>query len=70
VISLIKSSPLPARARVMILAPVVRDQKGEFRDVIERLAREGFVRARVDGGLVEVAGWCPHQTGSQGEAHH
>jgi excinuclease ABC subunit A len=46
---------LPARSRVMILAPVVRDQKGEFRDVIERLAREGFVRARVDGVIVELA---------------
>ena len=31
------------------LAPVVRRQKGEFRDVFERLAREGFVRVRVDG---------------------
>src|SRR5881396_2833775 len=39
---------LPPRSRVMILAPVVRQEKGEFRDVIERLAREGFVRARVD----------------------
>jgi excinuclease ABC subunit A len=46
---------LPSRARVMILAPVVREQKGEFRDVIERLAREGFVRARVDGAIVELA---------------
>jgi excinuclease ABC subunit A len=46
---------LPARTRVMILAPVVRDQKGEFRDVIERLAREGFVRARVDGQLIELS---------------
>ncbi len=46
---------LPPRARVMVLAPVVRDQKGEFRDVIERLAREGFVRARVDGNIVELA---------------
>jgi excinuclease ABC subunit A len=46
---------LPPRARVMLLAPVVRDQKGEFRDVIERLSREGFVRARVDGELVELA---------------
>ena len=46
---------LPPRTRVMLLAPVVRDQKGEFRDVVERLAREGFVRARVDGGLVELA---------------
>jgi excinuclease ABC subunit A len=46
---------LPARTRVMVLAPVVRDQKGEFRDVIERLSREGFVRARIDGELVELA---------------
>jgi excinuclease ABC subunit A len=46
---------LPPRARVMLLAPVVRGQKGEFRDVIERLAREGFVRARVDGELLELA---------------
>src|SRR5258706_287249 len=47
---------LPPRSRVMVLAPVVRDQKGEFRDVIERLAREGFVRARVDGELMELEG--------------
>ena len=46
---------LPARTRVMLLAPVIRDEKGEFRDVIERLSREGFVRARVDGELVELA---------------
>jgi excinuclease ABC subunit A len=46
---------LPPKTRVMLLAPVVRDQKGEFRDVIERLAREGFVRARVDGDMVELA---------------
>jgi excinuclease ABC subunit A len=46
---------LPPRTRVMLLAPVVRDEKGEFRDVVERLSREGFVRARVDGELVELA---------------
>src|SRR4051812_47424617 len=46
---------LPPKARVMVLAPVVREQKGEFRDVIERLGREGFVRARVDGALIELA---------------
>ena len=40
--------------RLMLLAPVVSHQKGEFRDVIEKLAREGFVRARVDGELVEL----------------
>ena len=46
---------LPPKTRAMLLAPVVRDQKGEFRDVIERLGREGFVRARIDGELVELA---------------
>jgi excinuclease ABC subunit A len=46
---------LPPKSRVMILAPVVRDQKGEFRDVVERLAREGFVRARIDQEMVELA---------------
>src|SRR6266496_939668 len=46
---------LPPKTRVMLLAPVVRDQKGEFRDVVERLAREGFVSARIDGELVELA---------------
>lgn len=45
---------LPIKTRVMVLAPVVRAQKGEFRDVLERLAREGFVRARVDGEVIEL----------------
>ena len=45
---------LPAQTRLMILAPVVIEQKGEFRDVLDRLAREGFVRARVDGQVVEL----------------
>jgi excinuclease ABC subunit A len=45
---------LPPKTKVMLLAPVVRRQKGEFRDVFERLAREGFVRVRVDGGIAEL----------------
>ncbi len=45
---------LPLRTRVLVLAPLVRKQKGEFRDVIERMAREGFVRARIDGDIVEL----------------
>jgi excinuclease ABC subunit A len=45
---------LPPRSRVMVLAPVVTKEKGEFRDVVERLSREGFVRARVDGQMVEL----------------
>ena len=45
---------LPPKTTVMLRAPVIRRQKGEFRDVFERLAREGFVRARVDGQMIEL----------------
>ena len=37
--------------RVMILAPVVRGRKGEYRKELERYAQQGFVRARIDGVL-------------------
>src|SRR5512134_627178 len=42
---------LRAGERVMILAPVVRGRKGEYRKDLEKLARQGFLRARVDGTL-------------------
>lgn len=41
--------------RIILLAPIVQNEKGEFRDVIERLSREGFVRARIDGNIYELA---------------
>ena len=37
--------------RVMILAPVVRGRKGEYKKDLEKLQRQGFVRARIDGEL-------------------
>lgn len=37
--------------RVMILAPVVRGRKGEYKKELEKWARQGFVRARIDGEL-------------------
>jgi len=45
---------LPERAKVLILAPLVRGQKGEFRDLLADLRRQGFVRARVDGRIVRL----------------
>jgi excinuclease ABC subunit A len=45
----------PAGTKVMILAPVIRDQKGEHKEVFASIVRQGFVRARVDGHLVEIA---------------
>src|SRR2546429_2273093 len=41
-------------SKIIVLAPVIENQPGEFRDVIEKLKREGFVRARVDGQLIEL----------------
>ncbi len=40
--------------RVMILAPIVRGRKGEFRKEMEKLVQQGFLRARVDGTLVSM----------------
>jgi excinuclease ABC subunit A len=40
----------PEEGRIMILAPLVLDERGEFRDVLERLKREGFLRARIGHG--------------------
>src|SRR5512142_1352125 len=37
--------------RVMILAPIVRGRKGEYKKELEKLQRQGFVRARIDGEL-------------------
>ncbi|MCY3759504.1 MAG: excinuclease ABC subunit A, partial [Acidobacteria bacterium] len=45
---------LPAGERIMVLAPVVRGRKGEYRQFLEDLARQGFVRARIDGQLRQL----------------
>jgi excinuclease ABC subunit A len=45
---------MPEDQRVMILAPVIRGRKGEHLQVIESLQREGFVRARIDGKIIEL----------------
>jgi excinuclease ABC subunit A len=40
---------LPAGTKFTVNAPVVRDRKGEYRDVFEELRAEGFTRVKVDG---------------------
>ncbi|HYL97426.1 MAG TPA: excinuclease ABC subunit UvrA [Blastocatellia bacterium] len=47
-------SALTEGERVMILAPIVRGRKGEFRKELEKLARSGFTRARIDGELRQL----------------
>ena len=45
---------LPEGERVMILAPIVRGRKGEFKKELEKLAKDGFLRARIDGELLSL----------------
>jgi len=44
----------PAGAKMMILSPLIRGQKGEHKDTFGALHKQGFVRARVDGEIVEL----------------
>jgi excinuclease ABC subunit A len=45
----------PSGTKLQILAPVVRAQKGEHKKILEDASKQGFVRARVDGEMVELA---------------
>jgi len=46
---------LPAETRLLLMAPVARERKGEFADVFMQMQAQGFVRFRVDGQVVELA---------------
>ncbi|HUP06909.1 MAG TPA: excinuclease ABC subunit UvrA, partial [Caldimonas sp.] len=46
---------LPAETRLMVLAPVVRDRKGEFVELFEDMQAQGYVRFRIDGKTVDAA---------------
>ncbi|MBT8041294.1 MAG: excinuclease ABC subunit UvrA [Xanthomonadales bacterium] len=45
---------LPEGSKLMLLAPIVRDRKGEHLQLFEELRAQGFVRARVDGEVYEL----------------
>ena len=45
---------LPQGTRIMVLGPVVKGRKGEYRSLIEDVRKSGFVRVRVDGSLYEI----------------
>ena len=46
---------LPEGTRVLILGPVVKGRKGEYRQIFEDIRRQGFARVRVDGNVVELS---------------
>jgi len=45
---------LPERTRLMVMAPIVRERKGEYRKEMAQLQADGFVRIRIDGAMHEL----------------
>jgi excinuclease ABC subunit A len=45
---------LPEDSKIMILAPVVRERKGEHVQLLQELRSQGYVRARIDGAVIEL----------------
>jgi excinuclease ABC subunit A len=45
---------LPEDSKIMVLAPVVRERKGEHVELLQELRSQGYVRARIDGEMVEL----------------
>ncbi|MEP0767113.1 MAG: excinuclease ABC subunit UvrA [Fimbriimonadia bacterium] len=50
---------LPTGSKIQVLAPLVRGRKGEYRQVLQDVHRQGFVRVRVDGLIYEVTDDIP-----------
>jgi excinuclease ABC subunit A len=46
---------LPEGEKLMILAPIIQERKGEHSKVLENLAAQGFIRARIDGELCDLS---------------
>ncbi|MBZ0157893.1 MAG: excinuclease ABC subunit UvrA [Alphaproteobacteria bacterium] len=47
-------SMLPLGTRIQVLAPIVRGRKGEYKKELQQMRRDGFVRARIDGQMMEL----------------
>ena len=50
-----RAMEMPEGTALSVLAPVIRGQKGEYKDLFAELGRAGFVRARVDGKVVAIS---------------
>jgi len=45
---------LPKESKIVVLAPLVRGKKGEYRELLSKARKEGYVRVRVDGSIHEL----------------
>lgn len=46
---------LPAESKMMLLAPIVKDRKGEHVKILENIASQGYIRARIDGEICDLS---------------
>jgi excinuclease ABC subunit A len=54
-----RAMEMPEGTRLVLYAPYVRGKKGEYKKQLAQMAREGFMRARIDGQMVELSGEPP-----------
>ena len=40
--------------KLLLLSPVIRSRKGHYRELFEQISKQGFIRARIDGELMEI----------------
>ena len=45
---------LPEGTRIQVLAPIVRDRKGEYKKELQQMRMDGFIRARIDGKMMDM----------------
>ena len=45
----------PERTKIMVIAPVIKQQKGEHKKVLDRIKKDGYVRVRVDGQMYNLS---------------
>ena len=55
-----RAMEMPEGTRLVLYAPYVRGKKGEYKKQLAQMAREGFMRARIDGQMVELSGEPPN----------
>ena len=46
---------LEENTKIMILSPIVRGGKGTFKDLLEDLRKDGYIRAKIDGEIIDLA---------------
>jgi excinuclease ABC subunit A len=46
---------IPQETRIMLLAPIIKGKKGEHREVLQSIIQKGFVRARIDNNIIDLA---------------